>query len=124
MKKKILGSCPICSSKLYVSELKCPSCDTTLQGEFTLSKFDYLTPDQQNFALIFLKNAGNIKLVEKDLNISYPTVKKMLEEVISALGLNRANVVKKLTREEVLRMLKDGEIDFEEAESILKELNK
>ncbi|MDO9630169.1 MAG: DUF2089 family protein, partial [Acholeplasmataceae bacterium] len=32
------------------------------------------------------KNRGNIKQIEKELNISYPTVKKMLDEVIVGLG--------------------------------------
>lgn len=123
MKKKILGACPICDSRLVVSELECPDCQTTISGKFSLSKFDYLTPEQQNFALIFIKYAGNIKAVEKELNVSYPTVKKYLEEVIKDLGFNTVtiNTVQRLTREEILMMLKKDEISFEEAEKMLKE---
>ena len=61
MKKKLLGTCPVCSEKLIVSELSCKSCGTKIQGEFKLGKFDYLSEELQNFALIFIKNAGNIK---------------------------------------------------------------
>ena len=124
MKKKMLGYCPICDEKLMVSQLKCNECNTKIEGEFSLSKFDYLTVEQQNFALVFLKNAGNIKAIEKELNISYPTVKKNLDEVIKGLGFDEVtiNYSEKLTRSDILKMLKNKEITFEEAEGMLKEL--
>ena len=86
--------------------------------------FSYLTVEQQNFALVFLKNAGNIKAIEKELNISYPTVKKNLDEVIKGLGFDEVtiNYSEKLTRSDILKMLKNKEITFEEAEGMLKEL--
>ena len=123
MNKKLIGTCPICNSNLKVSSLKCNNCDTSIHGEFELSKFDYLSPTQQEFVLVFLKNGGNIKLIEKELNISYPTVKKNLDEIISALGFEKINVseAKKFTKEEVYKALKNGEISFEEAEEYLKE---
>lgn len=122
MRKKLLGTCPICEGKLFVSELSCKDCGSTIKGEFPLSKFDYLTPSQQEFALIFLKNAGNIKAIEKELNISYPTVKKNLEEIIRSLGFDQVTVIEeKMTRKEVLALLKAKEITFEVAEKMLKE---
>lgn len=124
MKKKILGSCPICGDKLIVTELSCKNCDTKLSGEFQLSKFDYLSAELQSFALIFIKNAGNIKGVEKDLGVSYPTVKKNLAELIRSLGYESSVLPEeKMTREEILSSLKRKEISFEEAERLLKELN-
>ena len=73
---------------------------------------------------MFIKNGGNIKLIEKELNISYPTVKKNLDELINALGFEKINEVEatKLTKEDVYRALKNGEISFEEAEEMLKEV--
>ena len=117
MKKKIIGTCPVCQKSLLVSELSCPGCQTKISGEFSLSKFDYLSASQQEFALVFLKNGGNIKAIEKELNISYPTVRKNLDEVIEALGFQKENLP--LTRREILRMLKDGEINFDQAEKML-----
>ncbi|MDE6655957.1 MAG: DUF2089 domain-containing protein [Anaeroplasmataceae bacterium] len=125
MKKKILGNCPICGDKLIVTELSCKCCDTKLSGEFQLSKFDYLSTELQEFALIFIKNAGNIKGVEKDLGVSYPTVKKNLAELIKNLGYESNNILpeEKMSREDVLSALKRKEISFDEAERLLKELN-
>lgn len=124
MRKKTLGKCLVCGENLTITELTCFCCDTKIKGNFSLSKFDCLTPSQQEFALIFLKNAGNIKMVEKELNISYPTVKKNIDELISALGFEKINVTvaEKPTKEEIYKALKNGEIDFEEAEKILEDL--
>lgn len=120
MKKKLLGVCPVCGEKLTVTELGCKGCGTTVHGDFKLSKFDYLPEELQYFALVFLKNAGNIKAVESEMNISYPTVKKYLETLIEKLDFDKKVVGNiKPGREEVLKMLKNGEIDFDEAEEML-----
>lgn len=123
MNKKVIGTCPVCGENLSVSVLTCSQCDTSIHGNFNLSKFDYLTTQQQEFALVFLKNGGNIKLIEKELNISYPTVKKNLDELINALGFEKINEVEavKISKEDVYKALKNGEISFEEAEEMLKE---
>lgn len=123
MKKKLLGTCPFCDDKLVITELTCKSCGTKINGEFSLSKFDYLSNELQQFALVFIKNAGNIKGVEKDLNISYPTVKKNLDELIRSLGFDAsmASIKEKMTRAEILTALKQKEISFEQAEKLLKE---
>lgn len=123
MKKKLLGICPVCSVKLTVTELSCKECGTTIHGDFKLSKFDYLSDELQNFALVFLKNGGNIKAVENELNISYPTVKKLLENVIEGLDFSVTKVNAMLpTRESILKRLRAGEIGFDEAEQLLKEI--
>lgn len=124
MKKKLLGNCPICNEKLVITEMSCPDCGTKLSGKFMLSRFDYLSAELQEFALVFIKNAGNIKGVEKDLNISYPTVKKNLDELIKALGFDTVAVIEeeKMSRTEILAALRNKEVSFETAEKMLKEL--
>lgn len=82
----VISVCPVCKHDLRVAKLKCDHCDTVIEGDFTLSKFNYLETDKLYFIEVFIKNRGNIKAIEKELNISYPTVKKMLDEVITVLG--------------------------------------
>lgn len=125
MKKRLLGICPVCGGSLQVTELSCRTCETKIKGEFPLSKFDALSSDLQEFALVFIKNAGNIKGVEKDMGISYPTVKKNLAELIKNLGYESKDILpeEKMTREEILAALRRKEIDFDEAQKMLKELN-
>ena len=120
MKKSVIGYCPICNEKLLVKTLYCKHCDTELTGSFTMSPFDYLSNKQLEFALVFIKNKGNIKQIEKELNISYPTVKKNIDDLVDALGFN--NVVRvdiKPSRDSVLRKLKNKEINIEEAERLI-----
>lgn len=118
MKKQVIGKCPICNHDLYVKTLRCEECETEVTGEFTLSPFDYLTKEQIEFALVFIQNEGNIKGIEKSLNISYPTVKKNIDDLVRALGftVEEENMV---SRDDIKRKLKSGEITIEEAEELL-----
>ena len=122
MKKKIIGYCPICHDKLVVKTLRCTHCDTEITGDFVLNPFDYLSKDQLDFALVFIKNQGNIKAIEKDLGISYPTVKKNIEDLCISLNMKEDNDSNNDLREETKRRLKRGEISFEDAERILGKL--
>ncbi len=126
MKKNIIGYCPICHDRLVVKTLRCNHCDTEITGDFTLNPFDYLSKEQLDFALVFIKNQGNIKNIEKDLGISYPTVKKNIEELCKALNMKTTVVNNDMSdeelREDTKRRLKNGEITFEDAERILGDL--
>ena len=118
MKKQVIGKCPICNHDLYVKTLRCEECETEVTGEFTLSPFDYLTKEQIEFALVFIQNEGNIKGIEKSLNISYPTVKKNIDDLVKALGFT-VSEEENVSRDEIKRRLKNGEITIEEAEDLL-----
>lgn len=87
MKKyKVPGTCPVCGHQLMTSKLTCTYCNTEITGEFQPCKFCRLPSEQLEFAEVFIKCRGNIKEVEKELGISYPTVRNRLEMVIQALG--------------------------------------
>jgi hypothetical protein len=126
LKKEVISRCPICSNELTITRLHCPSCQIEINGEFSLSRLNYLTKEQIQFVELFLKNQGNIKAIEKDLNVSYPTVKKLLNEVLAAMGFEPNNEVmestKSLQRQEILERLSRREITFEEANALLKDI--
>lgn len=120
--KKIISQCPVCEGKLSVVRLKCQQCGTVIENEFTLSKFDYLSAGEQYFTETFIKCRGNIKEVEKELGISYPTVRARLDEVIQKLGYDKETVRDEelIRRETILKALEQGEITAEEAIQKLK----
>lgn len=70
---------------MTVTEYKCKKCGITISGDFKKSDFWNLDHLQLKFAEIFLKNRGNIKDVEKELGVSYPSVKKLLDNLVSSL---------------------------------------
>mgnify|MGYP001035415985 FL=1 len=107
---------------LVVTEIQSKKKDITVRGEFQLSKFDYLTKEQQYFIEVFIKNQGNIKQIEKELGISYPTVKKSLEEVTQALGYKVEDSKDDEKRMEIFERIRKGELTIEEAEAQLKKL--
>lgn len=117
--KKALNLCPICQKKLIVKEYYCPKCDTTIKGDFEQDKFASLKKEDKDFIEIFVRNRGSIKEIEKELGISYPTVRNKLDQVIAALG---HKVEKESSRMEILNMLNEGQISLEEATKLLEEM--
>lgn len=120
MAYKIVTNCPVCSSNLIVERLKCKKCGTIIENEFELSKLNYLNSEQLKFIEVFLACRGNIKDVERELGVSYPTVRSKLDEVINALGFSVEKKIQ-VNSSDVIDRLEKGEISAEEAVNILKE---
>lgn len=120
MNREVIGRCPVCDGKLKVVRLNCSKCDTSIEGKFELDKFSYLTKEEKFFIETFVKNRGNIKEIEKDLGISYPTVRRTLDQVIKSLGYNVQPDEKVVSNIDVLEKLEKGEISSEEAFKLLK----
>ncbi len=128
---EVTGRCPMCEAELVVTHLRCQSCGTGLEGVFHLNRFDRLSREQLRFVDVFIKNRGVIRDVEKELGISYPTVRGRLDEVIRALGYDSAAaeaaepvagsaVPDPAHRRETLDRLARGEITAEQAVSLLR----
>lgn len=124
--REILTNCPVCDAPLEVTRLYCAACDTTIDGHFggEGSPFARLSPEQIQFALTFIRCEGRINRMEDELNLSYPTIRNRLVEVIRALGFEPAKDDQpiKLTPEERTRILDDlaqGKLTSEQANLLL-----
>lgn len=84
--RPIILKCPSCQGDLTVAKIHCPKCDIALDGEFAMPALSRLAPAQLDFAEVFLKNRGVIRDVERELGVSYPTVRARLDDLIAALG--------------------------------------
>ncbi|NLJ83442.1 MAG: DUF2089 domain-containing protein [Halanaerobiaceae bacterium] len=125
MEHRVLGACPVCSGRMRIKVLHCPACNTEVRGNFTAGKFAHLTESQLEFVEVFIKSRGNIKEVERELGISYPTVRNKLDEIIKALGYSVDTSPDDSIgerRKEILTMLEKGEINSQEAIKMLKNL--
>lgn len=116
-----LHACPFCKGDFLIKEVECQSCKAQIKGSFKTNRFHMFNPEDLFFIEIFLKNEGNIKLVEKDLGISYPTVKNRLKHIIKALGYQATEQMAS-TRMHILQDLSEGKIDVAQAVASLKEL--
>jgi hypothetical protein len=126
-KYPVMSECPVCQNDLEVTRLSCSNCGTELQGNFTLSKFNYLDTEKLYFIEIFVKNRGNIKAIEKELGYSYPTIKKMLDDVVEELGYSKNDQEEDdetpdKSKIEILDLVNKGELSVEEATKLLEKI--
>lgn len=120
----VIGQCPICGDTLHVARLHCRSCDTTIEGHFTLGRLYQLSPSQLAFVELFVRCEGKINRVEQELGLSYQAVRTRLTEVIEALGYEVGDTPKLPTspeeRREILDQLNSGQLTAEEALQLLR----
>lgn len=107
---------------MVVTELSCTDCKTTVKGIFELPVFATLSPEDEGFLRVFLAARGNIKEVERQLGISYPTVKGRLDGLLNRLGLGSLQAEARKRRLDVVARLERGEITAQEAVALLKDL--
>jgi hypothetical protein len=83
----VIATCPVCSGELTIARLHCRSCGTALEGEFGVGRFGRLDREQLSLLESFLRSRGNLKEMERELGISYPTVRGRVDALIRSLGL-------------------------------------
>ena len=121
MANPVVAKCPICSEQLKVVRLECDSCGTRMEGSFSLGRFHAHAPDPLEFHETFIRARGNFKDIERELGISYPTVRSRLDAMIRALGFpSQAEPDRESERrKEILRELAEGRIAADDAANLL-----
>lgn len=108
----------MCNKPMQVQKLKCPSCDITVEGRFSISRLAQLDTEQQEFIERFILASGSLKEVAKEMNISYPTVRSKLDKVIDTLKYSIEQEEKR--RKEILDAVEQGKISAEKAAELLR----
>lgn len=122
----IPSQCPICGGEILVTRLNCRDCNTSIEGQFFSRTFSQLTPKQMEFVETFIRLEGKITHMEKELNLSYPTIRKLLHDVIRALGYEPGGEeelaeLSEEDRQKILNDLDSGAISLDEALKKLKD---
>ena len=86
----VIATCPVCSGELTITRLHCRSCGSALEGEFGVGRFGRLDREQMALLESFLRSRGNLKEMERELGISYPTVRGRVDGLVRALGFGDA----------------------------------
>jgi hypothetical protein len=121
----IPAHCPITGEPLYVSELTSEKSGIVIRGKFHVPRAAGLDADQQKFLEVFLRARGVISTMEKELGISYPTVRARVDSLLHALNLEPYKNEKRdehraETKRQILQQLESGEITPQEAKQRLK----
>lgn len=83
--KRLPTSCPSCSGSLAVKRLHCETCETEVEGLYSLPALASLPPEDQEFIIEFIKASGSLKDMASLMGVSYPTVRNRLDDIISKL---------------------------------------
>jgi hypothetical protein len=121
--------CPLCGGEVTVTRIYCQDCDTTIEGRFTGGPFSQLTQEQLAFVEMFIRCEGKITRMEVELDLSYPTIRNRLHEVIRALGYEPGGEepitgLSDAQRQRILEDLDQGQISAAEAMRLLQESEK
>ncbi|GKU83615.1 DUF2089 domain-containing protein [Niallia sp. NCCP-28] len=124
----IINDCPVCHHELHATKLECSHCKTSIENTFSLPKWQLFSKEQLHFIETFIISRGNIKEVEKQLGISYPTVRGKLDQIIFIMTEKKnikenGSLSKETTdKSEILEKLEKNELTVEEAITLLKKL--
>jgi hypothetical protein len=109
---------------MEVTRMNCTSCETVVLGRYQPCPFCRLDPERTRFMLSFVRCRGNVKEMERELGISYWTVRRRLDELIEELGFEpQATAGEDQTAHqlEILGRVDRGEISAAEAFELLSE---
>jgi len=135
MQREVISTCPVCESQLHVTRLHCNTCGTTIEGEFNVGRFAHLGRDQMLLLEGFLRSRGNLRELERELGVSYPTIRGRVEGLLRALGLSdgapmpgpetgaetaAGGAIDAATRRAVLERLARKEVTAQEAAAALR----
>jgi hypothetical protein len=137
MPHDVISTCPVCAGELAVTRLHCQTCGTTLEGDFSVGRFGRLSREQLTLLESFLRSRGNLRDMERELGISYPTVRSRVEALVRALGFGPRDgdlaapdaeadgePEAKLGRQEILERLARHEIGADEAAELISSLGR
>jgi hypothetical protein len=132
MERDVISICPVCQGELHVTRLHCQTCGTTIEGQFQVGRFGRLSREQLGLLESFLRARGNLRELERELGLSYPTIRGRIEALLRALGLadgdaappgapnERAAAIDPAARRVVLERLARHELTAEQAAAALR----
>lgn len=119
---QMLTTCPVCHDQLAITRMHCRNCDTTIEGYFEIGRLGRLSTEQLEFVETFLRCEGKLSRMEPELDMSYPTLRARLTDVIRTMGFQIGPETPGLDEEERHQILEDlasGKLSSDEAMRLL-----
>jgi hypothetical protein len=117
---KLPDRCPACGADLRVTRLTCQSCETVVNGRFRVCDFCALPDPERELLELFLRSRGNVKEVQRELGVSYPTVRSRLDQLWIRLGYKSSVDEAGEAAETIIESLKSGKLNVEQAAARLR----
>jgi hypothetical protein len=119
---QMLTTCPVCRDQLAITRMHCRNCDTAIEGYFDIGRLGRLSTEQLEFVETFLRCEGKLSRMEPELDMSYPTLRARLTDVIRTMGFQVGPETAGLDEEERHQILEDlasGKLSSDEAMRLL-----
>jgi len=113
MARKLLStSCPCCGLPMQTAAMSCPTCGVRIEGNFSQTHFDKLSPEDQKFLEEYLLAGFSIKTLEQRSSLGYAAIRSRLDRLIANYkALTKMDAQKKA----ILEQLRAGELSVAEA---------
>jgi hypothetical protein len=122
--KKLLVRDPVGGGDLHVTELASEDGGIIIRGRFEIPRYARLDEEQSRFLETFLRCRGMLNSVERELGMSYPTVRARLDTLLAALDLkpvkDEAPKKDRAEKQRIIEQLERGEISASEAKEKLR----
>ena len=105
--------CPDCGKPMTPVTCECQHCDIRMEGKFSVSILSQLTVTDQALVIAFVRSYGSIKKIQKLLDVSYPTARARIADLIKRLDSTME--VTDNMESQILEKLERGDISFSEA---------
>ncbi|MHC4083774.1 MAG: DUF2089-like zinc ribbon domain-containing protein [Planctomycetota bacterium] len=121
MTKKLLStSCPSCDLPMQTTAMSCAACGVKIEGNFSQTFFNRLSPDDQKFLERYLLAGFSIKTLEQRGSLGYAAIRSRLDRLIASYeSLKKMDAQKKA----VLEQLRKDQISVAEAKEKLEKLS-
>lgn len=117
---KLLSICPYCNGTMKIERLRCGVCKVAIESDIPIPRLARLSPEDREFIELFVKSSGSLKAVAQKLDISYPTVRNRLDQIIDRLKHETAD--DKESRRKILDDVQEGKVSVDEAIKLLREM--
>jgi len=112
-------SCPSCSLPMQTAAMSCTACGVKIEGNFSETFFNRLSPDDQKFLEQYLLAGFSIKTLEQSSSLGYAAIRSRLDKLITNYkALTKMDAQKKA----ILEKLRADEISVAEAKEKLDKL--
>ena len=116
-----MRECVNCHGPLQAARLSCTACGLSFEGTFYTPRLARLDPGQQQLVEQIVLAAGNLKDVASAIEVSYPTLRKRLDNLILALRSLREQDDTQIA--EFLSAVETGDMTAETAARLIRELH-